>query len=89
MVLEARIRTLKEFWSLYRHNKLGMAGLTIITVFVTLAVLAPYITFHDPYETNPSKCFLPPNSNYWFGTDEVGHINIMVPNTHFLNQKMN
>lgn len=73
MTFESRIKALKEFWSLYRHNKLGMAGLVIIVVFVALAVLAPYITFHDPYETNPSKCFLPPNSDYWFGTDEVGH----------------
>ncbi|PUA32267.1 MAG: peptide ABC transporter permease [Zestosphaera tikiterensis] len=72
MNVKPMLQSLSEFWRVYRENKLGMAGLIIIVVYVIIAILAPYITFHNPSETNPSKVFLPPNKDYWFGTNEVG-----------------
>jgi len=72
MKVRRRIRSFVEFWKVYSKNKLGMTGLIIIVLFVLIAILAPYITKHDPYETNPMKTLLPPNSEYWFGTNEVG-----------------
>lgn len=72
MNVKPMLQSLSEFWRVYRESKLGMAGLIIIVIYVIIAILAPYITFHNPSETNPSKVFLPPNKDYWFGTNEVG-----------------
>ncbi|MCC7283356.1 MAG: ABC transporter permease [Acetobacteraceae bacterium] len=47
-------------------------GLAITGTIVLLALLAPWITPH-PWDTISIRTrFLPPNSTYWFGTDEFG-----------------
>ena len=72
MKVRTKLQSFREFWEIYKQSKLGMAGLIIIIIFVLIAILAPYITFHNPYETNPAKVLLPPSKDYWFGTNEVG-----------------
>lgn len=59
------------------RRKLALFGLVVIVLIVALAVLAPWVV---PY--NPDEQFfdgltlegapLPPNAQYWFGTDLVG-----------------
>ncbi|MGC9149073.1 MAG: ABC transporter permease [Sulfolobales archaeon] len=63
---------LRDFWVIYRRSKYGVVGLGIISFFVFIAVAAPLITRYNPYETNPSAYLLPPSSEHWFGTNEVG-----------------
>ncbi len=62
----------RDFWSIYRSNKLGVVGLIIIVFFIIMAIFAPYIATHDPNKTNPAKYLLPPSEEHWFGTNEVG-----------------
>jgi ABC-type dipeptide/oligopeptide/nickel transport system permease subunit len=65
---------LEQLW----RNKTAVAGLIIITVFVLCALLAPYISPHNPVEASLYEQIKPP---YWFeagtteyllGTDDLG-----------------
>jgi ABC-type dipeptide/oligopeptide/nickel transport system permease subunit len=54
------------------RNPLGMFGIIILVVLVLAAVLAPFISPYDPIVQHPGKELLGPNSEFWFGTDELG-----------------
>jgi peptide/nickel transport system permease protein len=55
---------------LVRHP-IGAIGVTVVLFFVVAAILAPVITPYPPL-AQPSRPFLEPGSNHWFGTDEFG-----------------
>jgi peptide/nickel transport system permease protein len=70
---------LKEMWETLRQNKAALAGLLIIGVLVVLAItvwlsqlLGIQILPYDPNYSDMSKSFIPPNSEHWFGTDQLG-----------------
>lgn len=63
-------------FKLIRMNPISMSGLIIVTAFVVMGLLAPYIT---PYPEdawgltyNIEKRYLPPSPEHPFGTDEMG-----------------
>lgn len=57
----------------FRRHRLGLIGLGIVVVFTLVAILAPFISPHDPTTQRIATARLvPPNSVYWFGTDELG-----------------
>jgi peptide/nickel transport system permease protein len=66
-----------EFWKRFRRDWLAIFGLGLIVVFVSAAMLAPWLA---PY--NPSEQFfdgltlegspLAPGTRFWFGTDTNG-----------------
>src|SRR2546423_14859387 len=53
-------------------NRLTIVGLVIVAVLVIVAIFAPWIATHDVGATNPSLRYLPPSSQYFFGTDSTG-----------------
>jgi peptide/nickel transport system permease protein len=53
-------------------NRLTVVGLIIVAILVIVAILAPWIATHDVGATNLSLRYLPPSSNYFFGTDSTG-----------------
>jgi peptide/nickel transport system permease protein len=65
------------FWKQFKKDKLALAGVIVIAVFVAAALFAPILA---PY--NPSEQFfdgltlegspLPPGERFWFGTDTNG-----------------
>lgn len=55
-----------------RANPLTLVGLAIIAVVMMLAALAPWITSYDPNAINPDLRLMPPSTDHWAGTDEVG-----------------
>lgn len=67
----------QAFWPRFRRRKLASAGLVILALVLIAALFAPWLI---PY--NPDEQFfdgltlegapLPPNGQYWFGTDLVG-----------------
>jgi peptide/nickel transport system permease protein len=70
---QARRRT----WRLFKRNKLGMAGLVVLTLFVLTAVFAPLIVsrcYLDPTCPGTGAQLQPPSLHYpfWFGTDNLG-----------------
>ncbi len=60
-------------WRRFRRHKLAVVGLSIITLFLLMAIFAnffaPYdpISYQDPYYKNA-----PPSSQHILGTDEIG-----------------
>ena len=53
-------------------NRLTLIGLIIVAILVIVAILAPWIATHDVGATNLSLRYLPPSSQYFFGTDSTG-----------------
>lgn len=53
------------------HNKVAVAGLVIVTIFVISAVLSPLIS---PYSVTTKSCavFAPPSATHWLGCDGNG-----------------
>ena len=66
-----RRRAWADFWSAYRKNKMGMAGLIIVLLFVAMAVFAPLLAdprgLQEAFATGTS--FDPPSLHYPLGTD--------------------
>jgi peptide/nickel transport system permease protein len=47
-------------------------GLLILAIFVTLAILAPWIAPYSPAKLSIVNRLKPPSVTFWFGTDEFG-----------------
>lgn len=60
-----RLRTLSR-------NPMAMMGLAIITIWSIIAIFAPLIAPADPLAQTVNDRLQPPNSQYLFGTDELG-----------------
>lgn len=55
----------------FRKNKAAVAALTVLSLMVLAAVLAPFIAPHDPRELGMTALQAPSFSHY-FGTDDFG-----------------
>ncbi len=65
---ENRIST----WHLLRQNPLAVAGGTVILLMAIMAIFAPFIAPFDPIAIDLPNRLLPPSSQHFFGTDEMG-----------------
>src|SRR5215470_1039896 len=67
---------LSTTWStasaLGRRNRLAMAGMVMVSLFVLFAVFAPWIAPKDPAAIDLSSRLQSPSAVHWFGTDELG-----------------
>lgn len=62
----------KDAWVRLRKNKLAVFGLVVLTLFVLIALLTPWIAPYS-YETqNLNLGASPPSSEHWLGTDIFG-----------------
>jgi peptide/nickel transport system permease protein len=57
---------------LAKANPLATAGLILVTLFVALALFAPWLAPYDPAEISLPARLAPPSWTHWFGTDELG-----------------
>jgi len=53
-------------------NGLACAGLVIVMLLFVVAILAPILAPYDSTEIQVRSILLPPSSQHWFGTDELG-----------------
>ncbi len=70
-----RRRSLKRIVRIYRKNKMGMAGLIILVVFVLVAVFAPLISAEEGLDPTCACTGEPnqaPSLEFPFGTDDLG-----------------
>jgi peptide/nickel transport system permease protein len=65
-------RTRSPFARKFLANKGALLGLAVLLVFVLAAVLAPWISPHDPLKANFLAVRKAPSLVYWLGTDELG-----------------
>lgn len=57
---------------LIRRSPLTILGISLVTLLVLVALLAPYIAKQDPVKQELSKRLLPPSPEHPFGTDQLG-----------------
>ncbi len=61
-----------EVWRRLRRNRFAMFGLFILLTLVLTAIFADFIAPLGYDDQLLSRRFTPPNSTYWFGTDNFG-----------------
>jgi peptide/nickel transport system permease protein len=65
-------------WKRFRKNRLALFGLAVIVLMVLMAVFAPFIVSHDPYESIKNAAGIimknksPADSGTLLGTDSLG-----------------
>lgn len=69
---EARKRYIKDSFVLWRRNRLMVVGTAIIVFLVLVAITAPWLATHDPYEQVLHDRLSPPSAAHLFGTDSLG-----------------
>jgi dipeptide transport system permease protein len=68
----------RAFWSAFSENRGAVLGLFVVAVIVFIALLAPFLAPHDPFEQFKGATKLPPfwmehaDPRFWLGTDAVG-----------------
>jgi len=69
----SRIDIVKEYALLFKTYRQGIIGLSIILIFIILAVSAPLLTIYDPLKLgSPDELLQPPNYKHILGTDDMG-----------------
>jgi peptide/nickel transport system permease protein len=73
----AEVTVRRETWAsatgyFIRRYPLGAAGAVIVTMFVAMAVFAPWITQFDPTATNPRVSLAYPSVAHFLGADFMG-----------------
>src|SRR5690554_1934609 len=69
---------LREFWREYKKNRMAVAGIFIVGIFVLIGIFSPWLILHDPNEQDIFNRFQPPvwmeggSWEYPLGTDELG-----------------
>lgn len=61
-----------RIWLGLKGNALGMIGLSIILLFILLALFAPWLATHDPAAQDLANRLARPSAAHWLGTDELG-----------------
>lgn len=59
-------------WKQFRKNRLSVAGLFVILILSSVALLAPIIAPYDPMKIDVYNVLSPPSPSHPFGTDELG-----------------
>ncbi|PTX59331.1 dipeptide transport system permease protein [Melghirimyces profundicolus] len=63
----------QDAWRRLKKNWAAMMGLYMIIFLVVMAIIGPWMTEHNYYETNLAEGKnLEPSGEHWFGTDELG-----------------
>lgn len=56
----------------FKKNKRAMVGLWMVSIFIIVAIFAPWIAPYDPIEQNMDLMLEPPSLKHPFGNDEFG-----------------
>jgi len=62
----------RRAWRQFRRNKLAVVGLCLLSVFVIVSVLAPWLARHDPAAIDLRAVLQGPSRRHWLGTDLAG-----------------
>jgi peptide/nickel transport system permease protein len=67
-----RAGRLRRLGRAVRQQPLGAAGAVVLLGMMVLAIFAPWLAPYDPIEGDPTALYVPPNAQYWLGTDAFG-----------------
>lgn len=59
-------------WRVLRRHPLMLVGGTMVSVLILLALFAPQVVTHSPFEIGLGPSMAPPSSDLLFGTDKLG-----------------
>ncbi len=62
----------QDAWSRLKKNKAAIVGFGVLTLFVVLAVFAPWIAPYSNEAQDLAKGPVAPSAEHWFGTDTLG-----------------
>ncbi len=62
----------RRAWRRFTRNRLAVAGMAVIALYVAVAILAPVISPYSPYASHFSQAFHAPSAQHLLGTDELG-----------------
>jgi peptide/nickel transport system permease protein len=62
----------RKILRIIRSDKMGLAGLLILFLLVSIAVMAPALAPYDPAEEDYGSSYQSPSSEHLLGTDNVG-----------------
>ncbi|CAB3707878.1 Glutathione transport system permease protein GsiD [Achromobacter deleyi] len=62
----------RGLWPTLARDPMMLCGLALLLALVALAMLAPWITWHDPAALAPRLRLKPISEGYWLGTDSLG-----------------
>lgn len=62
----------REAWRSFSKNKVAVVGAGIVVFFILLAVFGPWIAKEGINDQVLADRLLPPSSEYWLGTDDLG-----------------
>jgi peptide/nickel transport system permease protein len=75
LILKTKKRSqMVDVWRRLKKSNTAIIGLILIGIFLCLAIFAPFIADYaeDALKMNIKERLQSPNSNHWFGTDELG-----------------
>jgi peptide/nickel transport system permease protein len=72
MIIIDQLFKIREYWKVYKRNRLGVIGLIVIIFFIFIALLAPLFALYPPLTTGVGASFEPPSLQHPFGTDDLG-----------------
>lgn len=62
----------RDAWKAFRRNKTAVVGLSIIILFIIIAIIAPVLSTYDYKEPSLTDRLQAPSAEHWFGTDDLG-----------------
>ena len=65
-------RQQSRFWRRFRRHRLAVVGTGFMLILICLALFAPFLATHDPYQLDMRATKEPPNAEYLLGTDTAG-----------------
>jgi peptide/nickel transport system permease protein len=54
------------------RDPMGLLGLSLVVIFLAMALLAPLVAPYDPLKISVQSKFEAPNLSHWLGTDHLG-----------------
>ena len=75
---DARLQVLREFWYYFSINRGAVIGLVVFVLLILVALFAPLLAPHSPYEQFREDFLKPPfweeggSTSFLLGTDAVG-----------------
>lgn len=65
-------RSRNRAWRKFKRNRVAMMGAVIVLAMVVLAIFAPWLATHDPFQTSFMTIRKAPSATFWLGSDELG-----------------
>jgi peptide/nickel transport system permease protein len=69
---QARLSRWYANWLALKRNPLAVSGVVVVFALILMTMFAPWLTGQSPYDQRLTGRLLPPSSEHWFGTDELG-----------------